>query len=247
MDREEFGAFISSMRKEKNLTQKELADKLLISDKAVSKWERGLSYPDITMLEPLSGILGVSISELVLGRRNEMEAEKDYGEVVKQAMDIGNEQRCELEKKLRNSRIMVFVLLMVAVVLETVLLFMTGVDMEKASLHYWTVEGITVFFGIYYWIAAKEKIPTYYDEHKISCYSDGFMNMNFPGIHFNNTNWPHILKAVRIWCAAVMLLYPVLTWIIDKFPLNGLIFLPVIFAVVFSMIIPVYYCGKKYE
>lgn len=70
MDKVEFGLFICKLRKEKNMTQKELADKLLVSDKAVSKWERGINYPDITLLEPLSLILDVSVTELVQeGRR----------------------------------------------------------------------------------------------------------------------------------------------------------------------------------
>ena len=46
MDNEKFGAFIGELRREKHLTQKELAEKLFISDKAVSKWERGLSVPN---------------------------------------------------------------------------------------------------------------------------------------------------------------------------------------------------------
>jgi transcriptional regulator with XRE-family HTH domain len=57
--------FISELRKEKKLTQKELAEQLGITDKAVSKWERGLSYPDISLLSNLSRILGVSTSELL--------------------------------------------------------------------------------------------------------------------------------------------------------------------------------------
>ncbi|MBQ1612683.1 MAG: helix-turn-helix transcriptional regulator, partial [Alphaproteobacteria bacterium] len=49
MDKEKFGAFIAERRKALDMTQKELADRLMISDKAVSKWERGLSFPDITL------------------------------------------------------------------------------------------------------------------------------------------------------------------------------------------------------
>lgn len=48
---EAMGKFIASLRKEKNMTQKDLADKLYVSDRAVSKWERGLNFPDITLLK----------------------------------------------------------------------------------------------------------------------------------------------------------------------------------------------------
>lgn len=71
MNYKEIGLFISKKRKELNMTQKELANKLDVTDKAVSKWERGLGCPDISILEVLSNILGVSILELLKGRNIE--------------------------------------------------------------------------------------------------------------------------------------------------------------------------------
>lgn len=73
MNYKEIGLFISKKRKELNMTQKELSDKLNVTDKAVSKWERGLGCPDISILEVLSNILGVSILELLKGRNIEGE------------------------------------------------------------------------------------------------------------------------------------------------------------------------------
>ena len=61
----ETGTIIFKLRKEKNMTQKELANLLHVSDKAVSKWERGESYPDVALLPLLSNILGVSIDKLL--------------------------------------------------------------------------------------------------------------------------------------------------------------------------------------
>nr|WP_321508944.1 helix-turn-helix transcriptional regulator [uncultured Hyphomonas sp.] len=61
--------FISTLRKEKELTQKDLAEQLGVTDKAVSKWERGLSCPDISLLAKLSEILGVTTSELLKGEK----------------------------------------------------------------------------------------------------------------------------------------------------------------------------------
>lgn len=63
--------FISELRKEKKLTQKELAEQLGVTDKAVSKWERGLGCPDISLLSKLSRILGVTTSELLNGEKAE--------------------------------------------------------------------------------------------------------------------------------------------------------------------------------
>lgn len=69
MNNTKTGELIRVLRKEKNMTQKDIADLLHITDKAVSKWERGLSAPDIALLEPLAKALGVSIIELIEGER----------------------------------------------------------------------------------------------------------------------------------------------------------------------------------
>ena len=67
MDAHRTGCFIAEKRKEKNMSQKELAEHLHITDKAISKWERGLSFPDITILIPLSKVLDVSLYDLLTG------------------------------------------------------------------------------------------------------------------------------------------------------------------------------------
>lgn len=68
---EKMGRFISELRKAQDMTQKNLAEKLEVTDKAVSKWERGISCPDVSLLIPLSKILGVTTSELLNGEKNE--------------------------------------------------------------------------------------------------------------------------------------------------------------------------------
>ncbi|MBR4993172.1 MAG: helix-turn-helix transcriptional regulator, partial [Lachnospiraceae bacterium] len=61
------GASIKELRERKKMTQFQFADILGVSDKAVSKWETGKGYPDITMLEPIAKALGVSLTELISG------------------------------------------------------------------------------------------------------------------------------------------------------------------------------------
>ena len=65
MDATKFGLFVAEMRKENHMTQAELATKIKVTDKAVSRWERGLGFPDINSLEPLAEALGVSVLELM--------------------------------------------------------------------------------------------------------------------------------------------------------------------------------------
>ena len=77
MDAHKFGAFIAEVRKEKKMTQADLAMKLQVTDKAVSRWERGLGFPDIKILEPIADALGVSILELMRSEKAETENKKD--------------------------------------------------------------------------------------------------------------------------------------------------------------------------
>lgn len=67
MDCAKIGALLYKLRKEKNMTQKDIAEKLNITDKTVSKWERGLGCPDVTLLNELSKIYGVNIEKILLG------------------------------------------------------------------------------------------------------------------------------------------------------------------------------------
>ena len=105
MDKTSFGKFLAEQRKSKGYTQKMLAEKLYVSDKAVSKWERGLSMPDISLLIPLSAILEVSVTELLEGRnpnsirvctlfdkpdRREVDVQASYvGSVIPDAFIVG--------------------------------------------------------------------------------------------------------------------------------------------------------------
>ena len=65
MTKQTFGATISSLRKEKGMTQLELARHMGVTDKAVSKWERNLSFPDVASLPKLAEVLGTSVDELL--------------------------------------------------------------------------------------------------------------------------------------------------------------------------------------
>lgn len=71
MDAKNFGAFIAERRKAKNMTQADLASKLQITDKAISRWERGKGFPDISLLMPLADALELSLMELMRSERIE--------------------------------------------------------------------------------------------------------------------------------------------------------------------------------
>ena len=82
MDLIKIGKFISTKRKEKNLTQEELAEKLNITDRAVSKWERGLSLPDADKMLDLCNILDINVNELLIGEENMKDEKKKTDELL---------------------------------------------------------------------------------------------------------------------------------------------------------------------
>ncbi|HOK81223.1 MAG TPA: helix-turn-helix transcriptional regulator [Clostridia bacterium] len=65
-----FGDFLYTLRKEKGMTQTELADLLGVTNKAVSKWETGESYPETSLLVPIANVFGITVDELLRGERN---------------------------------------------------------------------------------------------------------------------------------------------------------------------------------
>ena len=100
MDAHQFGAFVAECRKERNMTQAELASKIQVTDKAVSRWERGVGFPDINTIEPLAGALEVSVLELMKSERmpaNQV-AKEEAAEAVADTLNMAVLQR-EQERK----------------------------------------------------------------------------------------------------------------------------------------------------
>ena len=93
MNQVKIGKFISECRKSKNLTQMQLAEKLNITDRAVSKWERGLSLPDSSIMLDLCSELGISVNDLLSG---EVVTVENYDKKLEK---IGRAQRARLYKR----------------------------------------------------------------------------------------------------------------------------------------------------
>ena len=102
MDQIKMGKFISTLRKEKGLTQKDIGDKLNITDNSVSKWERGINAPDIYFLAPLSEIFEVSINELLNGERNARKRKKREDN-KKTILEVNNLNKCFGKRKIINN------------------------------------------------------------------------------------------------------------------------------------------------
>ena len=103
MDAKKLGEFLSKRRKELRITQAQLAERLHVTDKAVSRWERGIGLPDINLLEPLSEALDVSVLELLRGERMQehLMPVESVEELLSDTIEIASEQTEEILKNER--------------------------------------------------------------------------------------------------------------------------------------------------
>lgn len=251
VDKARIGEFIAGERKRLGLTQKELAARLYVSDKAVSKWERGLSIPDVGMLIPLAELLGVTVTELLEGRRIQPDPGtgiemREVEQVVKKALSLTGESR-EGDRLVKRRRRLIWIGCTIAALLELWVMLWYMRPIPEST---WVLVLLAVIFGGWAWLGAKERLPAYYDQNRISYYSDGIFKIHMGGLAFNNRNWPYILKAIRVWSIAAALLPQPLSivggMILRQYwaRLERLIFLPLFLG---GLFVPVYVVGRRYE
>ena len=114
MDPKKTGTIISDARRKLNMTQKDLADKLYVSDKAVSKWERGLCFPDISVLIPLTENLNISLYDLLRGEKMN---KKEVEETLKNTINFSNNELKRNKKKYTIiSLIIIFIIVLTGIV-----------------------------------------------------------------------------------------------------------------------------------
>ena len=152
MEAKKFGQFIAGIRKEKKMTQAELAGKIHVTDKAISRWERGLGFPDIQTLEPLAQALGISVLELMRSERQETEKQDQQpeelrytqGEVAEMLQNAGDISR-QQKKQDRNANVIAGIVLAAT----TIIVWMTKLASFGGAL---VVGGIaaTVFVSLWY-------------------------------------------------------------------------------------------------
>ena len=248
IDKQKFGTFIATLRKEKGITQKELAEQLFISDKAVSKWETAASVPSIELLIPLADLLGVTATELLMCQRMEQDnalSATQVEQVVKAAISYSEETQTRAYHHKSKWGPICILCLMIAC-LEAWFCYMKGcmtIGLIVSMI-------LDVSFGIYFCFFAKEKLPTCYDENRICVYTDGLFEMNLPGLSLNNSNWGRILKVARIWSLSLMLAYPVISYL-ETLLLAGIwldiadLFL-VLSLTLGGLFIPIYIVARKY-
>lgn len=249
IDRKEFGAFVAALRKEKGLTQKELAQKLFLSDKAVSKWETGASIPDTALLIPLADILGITVTELLECRRSEkatLNAEEAEA-LVQRALRFSEEKPSRPDWR-KNGLVLGCFTIIAA--LEILVLLGLGYPMEDAANSLFLFLILTAACGGYFWLFAPERLPHYYDKNRITVYGDGIFRMNLPFIAFNNSNWPHIIRVGRIWTLAALVFSPAVlgaVFLLFSDHLSAWSERIILIGTLCGLFIPMFILAKRYE
>ena len=110
MDQMKIGRFIAEQRRAKKLTQSELAEKLGITDRAISKWENGRSLPDASIMLELCSILGITVTDLLSGERVDMD---NYNEQMEKRLIEMVKEKEESDKRLLRLEILIGVLSMI--------------------------------------------------------------------------------------------------------------------------------------
>lgn len=134
MEKEKLGAFIKTLRQEQGLTQRELAGKLHLTDTAISKWERGLSFPDITLLPNLAEALEISIYELMCGERKteEQTPRQEANAVLTEAVEASRRKERTQRKK--------FVIITIGLSLVFLLMVLFGRKLVNLALDAWSAK-----------------------------------------------------------------------------------------------------------
>src|SRR5690554_3504084 len=121
MDNTKTGQLIATIRKSKSMTQKDIADKLNITSKAVSKWERGLSFPDVGILEKLANILDITVMDLLNGEIHAAEI-IDVSTAELSVKDAVHLSKGKISKKAKTILFISAALLLIAIMLLAVAL-----------------------------------------------------------------------------------------------------------------------------
>ena len=142
MNKERLGNFISGERRNLGLTQRDLAAALHVTDKAVSKWERGLSYPDVTLLEPLAQELDLTVEELMACRRQAVAEQKGAEETMRNLLDISRDSVRKERRRSWKRIAAVLVLLAITAAVVAWTQIMVTEDVQDTLVLTETVDGV---------------------------------------------------------------------------------------------------------
>ena len=192
MDLIKIGKFISERRKLQNLTQSQLAEKLNITDRAISKWETGRSLPDASIMIELCNILEINVNDLLNG---EMEDMKNYKEKYDELLVQIVRQKEEADKKLLSLEIVIGVLSVIIILFFSIVA--KYFEMDKSLRIILVIVGFVIGITGLLFATKIEQTAGYYECKKCGHrYVPKFLSILFP-MHINRTRYmkcPHCQK-----------------------------------------------------
>ena len=200
MDQLKIGKFIAECRKQKNLTQMQLAEKLGITDKAISKWERGIAMPDTSIMLELCEILGISVNELLSGEKINMENNNQKNEQL--LLDMAK----ELERKNKAIWSSMWAIMIVSMTALFAGIFIAAFLIPKGVWQLFTILGICIVFLIPCFYALKLEVSVgAYKCKKCGCEIVPTYKEAMNAMHMGFTRYlkcPNCNK--RTWCKKIL-------------------------------------------
>ena len=184
MDMVKIGKFIAENRKKQNLTQMELAEKLNITDRAVSKWERGLSLPDSGIMLNLCELLKINVNELLTGENLEM---KDYNKQAEKNLIDMKKQKETADKRLLTSEILIGLFgTLFLLVLVGLAAYIKLPDWARITM---IAGGLVLFLIACFFAVRIEQVAGYYEcKHCHHRYVPTYKQVNF-AMHMGRTRY----------------------------------------------------------
>ena len=184
MDQIKIGKFISECRKKENLTQSQLAEKLSVTDRAVSKWERGKSMPDPSIMLDLCEILKISVNDLLCGERVKME---NKNEKLEQTLLETVKQKVEADKRLLLCEIVFGVTFVVILLVACVMAAYAQVE-EWVRVVFILVGLIPLIVALPFMIKIEQTAGYYKCKHCNHTYVPSFKSVFF-AMHMGRTRY----------------------------------------------------------
>ena len=158
MDQEKIGKFIAVCRKKQNLTQMQLAEKMNVTDRAVSKWERGKAMPDSSIMLDLCAVLKITVNELLSGEEIEMEK---YNKELEKNLIEAVKQKEQADRRLLRLEVVIGVVC-------TLVFLATCVAAAYLELEVWqriviVVAGLVPFIIVFPFLLKIEQVAGYYE------------------------------------------------------------------------------------
>ena len=182
MDQKKIGSFLRELRKEQRITQEDLAEKLNVSSRTISRWETGSNMPDISLLIEIADFFDVSIPEIINGERKSEKMVEEVKEVAEKLSDYADAEKVNIIKEIRKLSIGGVIALIAYFIIDTTGTASQNIILGKISLYCETLVYVTVIM--------------------IALYSTGLLSKIQR--KNKNTRFDGLPKAVRMFTAVVV-------------------------------------------